>query len=299
MPQPIRIRPQAQVLPANGQQVPSVLTRIRKLVARNLGLKFSCYGEPKTGKTRFACTFPKPLLIIGFEDGTESVVGTEEVEFVQLAHTDEFTTLVEGPIKAGNYASVVVDNATRMRDMKLAELAGLSEVPVQKRVAEYKGDSRPGVYTRDHYRDAVNILKVLLAQLLDVSNKTEMNTVIIAQEANLVSDEDQKKMQGSDLIKTTIGSAVGKSLADFINAECDYIGQTCKREQLITTTTKVQGRDVQITRSTGKVDYCMRVGPHPIYYTGFRQHLDAPQLPDFITSPTYEKVLELIRGKAG
>ncbi len=37
------------------------------------GVKFLGYGPPKTGKTRLACTFPKPMLLIGTEDGTKSV----------------------------------------------------------------------------------------------------------------------------------------------------------------------------------------------------------------------------------
>ena len=36
-------------------------------------VRMSLYGGPKTGKTRFACTFPKPLLIMGTEEGTASV----------------------------------------------------------------------------------------------------------------------------------------------------------------------------------------------------------------------------------
>lgn len=289
MPQPTKLlstRPVMTQVNGAQQQPKSVLDRIRKLTVREVGLKFSVYGLPKTGKTRFACTFPKPLLIIGFEDGTESVVGTEGVNFVQLEHTDEFDTLLNGPIRSGDYASVVVDNATRMRDMRLAELAGYKEMPVQKGF---------GTYNWDQYREAAGALKLMLGRLLDLSNRTTMNTVIIAQEANLVGGEEGGK--ASDLVKPVIASAVGKGLCDFINAECDYIGQTFKREETKEVKQTVGKNTVTLTQPTGKVEYCLRVGPHPVYYTGFRQHIGAPELPDFISNPTHAKVLEVIKGK--
>ena len=284
MPQPIKV-PSAR-LQTNGQQPRvSVLDRIRPLTERKLGLKFSLYGEPKVGKTRFACTFPKPLLIVGFEDGTESVVGTQGIDFVQLEHTDEFDVLLDHKIRPGNYATVVVDNATRMRDQKLAEIAGFKEAPAQKGF---------GMYSRDHYRDTSSALKLMLSRLLDISNKSQMNTVIIAQEANLVREDDDK---GGDLIKPVIASAVGKSLADFINAECDYIGQCCKREEVRQVETTVGKNKITINQPTGKVRYYLRVGPHAVYYTGFRQHIGTPELPDFVLDPDYTKIVELIRGK--
>jgi hypothetical protein len=239
-----------------------------------------------THNTRFASTFPKPLLVIGFEDGTESIIGTEGVQFVQLEKTEELNTLIDGPIKAGDYATVVIDHATRMRDMRLAEIAGYKSVPVQ---------NGWGMYTWDHYREAAGAMKLMLSRLFDLSNRTQMNTVIIAQEGNLVKEDDTGK--GSDLVKPAIASAVGKGVADFINAECDYIGQMCKREEVRKVKTKIGNNEVPIDQPTGKVKYYLRVGPHSVYYTGFRQHIGTPELPDFIEAPTYEKVLELIRGK--
>jgi hypothetical protein len=50
-----------------------------------------------------------------------------------------------------------------------------------------------------------------------------------------------------------------------------------------------------MTTRTGKVEYVLRVGPHPIYMTGFRRvHVDGEVMPDVIIDPSYNKILSLI-----
>ena len=49
-----------------------VLGRIGPVTVAGGGLKVLVFGQSKTGKTRFSSTFPKPLLIIGTQDGAAS-----------------------------------------------------------------------------------------------------------------------------------------------------------------------------------------------------------------------------------
>ncbi len=264
-----------------------VLGRIAPVKRSNVGrFKFSLYGTPKTGKTRFACTFPKPLLLIGAEDGTASVVGTKGVDFVQLEHSNEMFEIIEA-LKTGKYASVVLDTATKLRDLRLAEITGNRNVMVQKSF---------GIAGRDQYMQLASNMKDMLAPLLDLPRVMPLNVVIIAQEQNLTAEG----VGGGDseLIRPQIGSAVGKSVSDFINAECDYICQTLIREQTTERKVKVGAMEKIVTEKTGKKEYCIRIGPHEVYTTGFRIGMERrDDIPDFIVSPTYDKVVELIEGK--
>ncbi len=261
----------------------SVLSRIAPVKPTNIGrLKFSVYGVPKVGKTRLACTFPKPLLIIGSEDGTASVVGTKGVDFVQLSRTSEFLEIVHGPLMAGKYATVVVDTATKLRDMRVAELLGMEVI--QKTFA---------LLSRDTWMQCATDMKAMLRPLLDLPRIRPINVIIIAQEQNFTDESGGS----SDIIRPAIGSALGKSLCDFVNAECDYIGQCLIREQTEEhTSTGANGKKTKVMFKTGKKEYCLRVGPHEVFITGFRRPEGLGDLPDFVVNPTYPKLVELITG---
>ena len=246
----------------------------------------SLYGLPKTGKTRLACTFPKPLLIIGSEDGTASVVGTPGVDFVQLENCYELGQLIEGPVSSGKYASVVLDNASKFRDMRIAEILGLKEVAVQKGW---------GFATRDQWVECSNSMKQMLRPILWLGRQRKLNVVIIAHEQNFTAEETGGK--SSDLLRPNIGPALGKSVCDFINAECDFIGQTHIREQTATKINTVNGKEVPYEVKTGKAEYCLRIAPTEFYQAGFRVSPKVKLAVDYLVDPTYAKIMSVINGK--
>jgi hypothetical protein len=266
----------------------SILDRISPVKKSNLGrIKFSTYGLPKSGKTRFACSFPKPLLVIGAEDGTASVVGIEGIEFVPLIRgrcCEELQELINGPIRDGRWASVVLDTGTKMRDMRLLEILGVDEMPTKK---PWGGNAMQTIWG-----PLASDLRKVWGDLLDLPNRMDLNVIMIAQEQEFTGDEGGVI---SDIIKPAVGSALGKSLCMFVNAECDYIGQTFIREEETTSEKVIQGKKVKTTQKTGKKEYCMRVGAHETYITGFR-HRPGITLPDVIVDPDYDKVRELIEG---
>lgn len=275
----------------------SVLDRIVDVRPGKVGrLKVSVYGQPKTGKTRLACTFPKPLLIAGFEDGTESVVGVPNVKFVHLLATDELTTLVEGPIAAGRWKTVVVDTATKMRDMRCEELFRASGVkPPPKKPFLYADAA-----WKEVWQQSAADLKRLLGQLLDSVRTVDLNVVVVAQEQVFgAPDENPSAVPLGEAIRPAVGSALGKQLCIWLNAECDYIGQAFIRQQTKEVKADWEGVEGGVTQvvATGRKEFCLRVGPHENYITGFRQHVGAPELPDVIVNPTYAKIEALIRGK--
>lgn len=272
-----------------------ILSRIAPVKKTSVGrLKVVVYGAPKVGKTRFACTFPKPMLLIGAEDGTDSVQGVDGVDFVQLQHTQEMFDIIE-LLKTGKYASCAIDTASKLRDMRISEIKGLDKTVIQKNF---------GFAGRDEWMQCSSDLKEIFAALLDIPRTQDLNVVVIAQEGN-------RSNEGSDsteLLRPQIGGAVGKAVGDFIDAECSYICQALIREQVVTSTKTtggkvvngkiIGGKPLTVETKTGKKEYCIRIGPHESYITGFRIGLDREgDIPDFIINPSYEKVVTIIKGE--
>lgn len=270
--------------PVDPKLITNPLDRITavKQVQRE-GLKFSIYGRPKTGKTRVAASFPKPVMFIATEDGTESIGPADDVDMCLIQKTDEIRILVDHACKGGlskqsrkPYQSIALDNATQMQSMLLAEMLGLDHIPIQH--------ARGAVQNVDNQEYSMRT-KELLAYLL----KFKGNVIFLAHEKNHTEDGTQ-----SDLIIPTIGSSVSKAVANWLNGVCSYVCQTFIREE------KVQqdvGGGVMMETGTGKGQYCLRIGAHPIYMTGFRVPPGRDKyVPDAIVNPTYDKIMEVING---
>lgn len=271
----------------------NVADRIAPLKRTSVGrLKVSFYGLPKTGKTRLGCTFPKPLLIIGTEDGTDSVVGTPGVDFVQLGNTAELVQLVQGTLMNGKYKTVMLDNATKFRDMRIDEIwaeKGVSVIPEKK----------PFLYADREWKEvwvqSSKELRNYLGLLLDLPRTIDLNVIVVAHEQNFA--EEGGAVDHGDVIKPAIGSALGKSLCAWLNGECSYICQTFIRPQTKKKIIKLPGNKVrELEERTGKKEFCLRVGPHETFITGFRVPLGRPELPDVIVDPHYDKIVKIING---
>lgn len=266
------------------------------------GLKVSLYGRSKTGKTRLTATFPKPLLILGAEDGTKSIAAARKqidqlpsgapihelllrgqptgIHFVRLLQSswlDDATRY----LASSNYRTACLDTASSFQDLVLKELLGLDEVPVQKSW---------GLTTRDTWMQCGTQVKERLRALMDLSDRSDLNVVIIAQERNFTEEGT-----GSDLVMPTVGSALTPSVTGWLNAAADYICQTFIRQGVKRTTQSVNGQEVTLEQP-GANEYCLRTGSHPVYQTGFRLP-PGTVLPDVIVDPTYGKVAALIRGE--
>lgn len=288
--------PKRTTTPTKTVSKSGLLARAKPLADSDLsGIKVCLYGRAKTGKTRLVSTFPKPIVIIGAEDGTRSIRGAEGIDFVRLllnandANTlapkgnyiliDELPQYVE-ELKTSGYATVSVDTASVMADMILANILGLDRVPEQKSWA---------MASQQQYGEQSLQLKTILKNIIDLP----MNVVITAH------DRDFKEEGGrdSELIAPSVGPNLSPKVAAWLNGAVEYICQTFIRKEVKTAKSKVGGKEQEISVPTGKFEYCLRVGAHPVYVTGFRQPLDAPELPECIVNPTYEKIAKLIFGE--
>lgn len=239
------------------------------------GIKMNVYGRGKTGKTRLACTFPKPLLLIGTEDGTKSVRGMG-VDYVRIHQSAELPELC-GALRQSKYKTAVLDTAGGLLDIVLKEVLGLDELPLQRSwgMAEQRDWQTCGAQVKER-----------LHGLLDLADRYNLNVVVIAHERNFNEE------QNSDVMIPSIGAALTPTVAAWLNNACDYICQMFIREEVVQQKSKT---GPTINRKTGKKEFCLRVGPHPIYQTGFRLPPNT-ELPDCIVDPTYEKIARLIRG---
>lgn len=240
------------------------------------GIKLSLYGRSKTGKTRLIATFPKPVLIIGAEDGTRSIRNVKGVDFVLIKDSKEVLELASGAVDAG-YATVAVDTASALADKILAEIMGVSQIPAQKSW---------GMATREQYGQQSLQLKSLLREVLNLPT----NVIITAHERNFNEDGN-----GSDLLLPTVGSALSPSVTGWLNGAAEYIAQTFIQEATEEKEVKVGTKTLKSRQKTGGAEYCLRIGPHPVYTTGFRLP-EGFELPDFIVNPDYNKIMAVING---
>lgn len=273
-----------------------VLSRIGTLSEHKLrSARLALYGLPKSGKTRLACSFPKPLLLIGFEDGTASVQGIKGIDFVLLRETSELHELYEGPIKAGKYASVVLDNGTKMRDMRIVELfasKGLSGADVP----EKKPFMFASALWREVWVQCSKDMKDLLFPLYDMPLRSNLCTVTIAQEQNFSPEGGEGGGGGGEMLKPNFGSAVGKTVSEFIHASVDHVGHTFVRQKVKEIVQTANGQQVTISQPTKEVEYCLQITPDDYYQAGFRVSHDKP-LPPVLVNATYDKLVKMIRGE--
>ena len=244
------------------------------------GININAYGKSGTGKTTIACTFPKPLLIIGAEDGTKSVYNVKGVEFVRINNSSEIGELVSHIQQTGKYKTVLMDTASSLQDMILTEILGLDEPPIQLSW---------GLASRGQWGQCVIQTKERLRSLIELP----CNTFISAQERVHNSDEESTE---NITLDPYISNGVTPSVNGWLTPKCDYVVQTFIRQQTKKKTIKVGGKPVTELVKTGKVEYCIRTYPDPAYTIKFRVPKGTP-LPEAIVDPCYEDIINLIRGK--
>lgn len=275
------------------------------------GFKLNVYGRGKTGKTRLACSFPKPMLLIGTEDGTKSIatgrvrkgeisnrtivwsltlVGKPMgIDFIRIQNTDEMDDildLLKHPQQffddQPSYFSCALDHGSGFQNLIVKEFLGLDEVPNQRSWGMMKQEQWGGV--NNQFMDKIG-------KLLDLPEKTGLNVVIIAHERNF-KDENTS----SDIMTPSIASALTPGCCTWLNGACDYICQCFIRQHEEYKETPLKDGKVLKTRipNSSKPEFCLRIGPHGVYHTGFRHVGDS--LPDVIVNPSYEKVCKLIQG---
>lgn len=247
------------------------------------GIKVNVYGRSGTGKTTFWATFPKPILALvcsgGNRPGELRSINTPEyrrtIKSLHVESSADIYEVVDHQQQTGEYATVVLDHLTSFQDLVLAEILGVDQVPEQKSW---------GFASREQYGACTRDCKQVLRALLNLG----CNVVVVAQERNFNEDTD------NGFLLPSVASAVSPSLAGWLNPAVDYIGRTIIRQKTEQRKVKVAGKVKTREVVTDGVEYCLHVGPSPVYMTKFRMPKGIP-LPDVIVDPTYDKMLKLIQ----
>lgn len=284
--------------PGTNHRTAGVISRISPIgFDPKEGIKILIYGRSGTGKTTLWSTFPKPILAIlcsgGDNPGELRSIDTPklrtQVSQVVLRHSSEVGDLAQYLLTSSGkarYATVVLDHVTGLQDLVLKEILGLDEVPVSKAW---------GLASQQQYGQCTLQCKELLRQLLSLS----CNVVVVGQEREFRNDDP---IAGggvvSDVITPFVGVGLMPSLAGWLNTATDYITQTFLRQGERIVRETVAGKPTVRRVKTGKVEFCLRTGPHPVFTTKFRLPRGTP-LPDCVVDADYGKIISLVGGVLG
>lgn len=262
-----------------------VVGRIKPISFEDMGIQINIYGRSGTGKTTLWSTFPKPILVAicsGSQRSGElrsiAVEDRKQINSVILKNSEEFGELIKYQTESTAYKTAVLDHVSGLQDLVLAELLGIDELPEQKSW---------GMASREQYGQCALQLKTYLRTLLDLT----CNVVIVGQQRDFGTGDDS-----DEITMPYVASAVTPSVVGWLNPACDYICQTFIREQTVSKQVKIAGKPKTVTERTGRMEYCLRTGPHATYTTKFRVPKGSP-LPEVIVDPDYNKIMQVIQGK--
>ena len=252
-------------------KVPAVVRGIKSVEDLDENHVVLLYGKSGRGKTKTAATFPGPVLFIDInnEKGLKTVKKVKGLKFARVKTWKDFQELYwhlrdDSP----DYKTIVLDQITGLQDL------GMKAVRAHFKLDDdepFEGFKKWGKLSGD--------MKQWLSSYRELSDL--YNVVFIAHERAF--DEGE-----SDDLDPSVGARVIPSVGDFVAGACDIIGQSFIRSRKEKNN---KGKTISVP------EYCLRVGPHPIYTTKIRRPAEAGPLPEFIVDPTYRKLVAIESGE--
>lgn len=243
-------------------RIQAVKRRIVPVSQAEQFVKVLVYGVNGAGKTRFAATAPKPLIIDINEKGTDSV---KDYPGVDVFHAKTWADVVyafwflhEG---GHGYDSVVIDNLTSLQNMCMRH--------VLKENSDRDPNKDPTTPTQ---RDWGKLAELLKPRILDFRN-LDMHVIFIAQE-RILKDKNEEGEDSVDSVHVPDMSPGSRGVA---MGAVGVIGRIYQRE--LTTTVKGKEKSVWEPR--------MLVGPHESYITKDR----TGNLGRIVRNPTVPKII--------
>lgn len=148
-----------------------IMSRISKPEVQSTYLKVLIYSEPGVGKTTFAGTAPKPL-IIDVERGARVLQGKNDIDVLEYVSIEQVEKLIDYAV-AGNaafdkYETFVFDSLSELQrrdiDAQLIKSSKTVGAPVYKA-------------TWDHYGESTQRLRSLMSRFRDLNK----NIIVTAQ----------------------------------------------------------------------------------------------------------------------
>ena len=136
------------------------------------GITLALYGRSGTGKTTFACTFPKRALLIrvGMDDGVLSVKDVDGVDTTPLVRDpDQISEIVQEQRENSTWKTLILDTASELQNVTLQKVVGLNSAPTQLSW---------GVARQEQWGDVAVGMKDKMRDLLDLAT-TGTHIIII------------------------------------------------------------------------------------------------------------------------
>lgn len=245
----------------------SILTRAKPIEDIESHIVMLCYGQAGKGKTVFACTFPKPLLLIDIkEKGFESVIDVPGVDLLEINEWEELEDTYWALEKGTKYQSIVIDQLTAMQALAIGKIRKDNDMDPDEVISQRSWGRVSGLMVTwvDNFRNLVDKYHICL-------NAHEKLT--------------EPQEEDDDRIAPSVGSNLMKSVASFVNGAVSVIGNAYVRE-------------VKLEDKSTQIQFCMRVGPHAYYAAKIRRPVSAGPAPGVIVNPTFEKVLKVSKGES-
>lgn len=239
---------------------------------------FAIYGRSGTGKTTLACSFPGPVYLIDInDDGDDSVADIKDLEIAEpktwQEMEDHYWYLKKGD---HDFQTVIIDTITNMQQLAIVKI-----LESKKKRTDNAGDW--GTMTKREWGDVAQLMKTWI----DNWKNLDMEVVFNAQDRLFnVSDEDDEESQ----LDPEVGPRLSPSVKSALNAAVSFIGNTFIRQREVIK--EVAGKKKHVL----KTEYCLRVGPNSVYITKVRKPKGI-ELPSVIVDPTYDDIVDLIKGE--
>jgi len=232
------------------------------------------YGRSGTGKTTLAASWPKKLVLFDVNDkGTDSIsdIHDDDIDIINVRSWDDFEAgywyVYE---KSKDYSTVIVDTVSQLQQILVYEMSKNKDKP-----------GHWGTMTRQAWGDLTSKMKTWITYFRDLP----MEVVFIAQDRVFSGDEES---DDNHMIDPEVGPALSPSVAKHLNASAHVIVNTFIRRRIVKTK-PIKGKSQKIE----KIDYCLRVGPNPIYATKFRKPKSII-LPSVLSNPDYDKIRSIM-----
>jgi hypothetical protein len=238
-------------------------------IERNLALL--CYGDQKTGKTVFGCTFPKPLLLIDIvEDGDDSVVDVDGVDVLHLREWQELEDAYWYLERGTQYKSVVLDQLTGLQSLVIRDLKAK------------KGQKPDDVFSQRSYGQLGGLLIEWMKNYKNLIKPTEdregYHVCFLAHQKRIDPQEED-----DDRLAPEVTAALTGSIVSYVLGAVSVIGN-----QYI--------RRVKVGKHDYTFEHCMRL-VSDYYRCGIRRPVSAGAAPEYIVDPTFEKIMALSKGE--
>lgn len=274
-------KPKARTATRQSTRAPSrssLSSRIKTVASIKKPRSWAIYGRAGTGKTTLAGTFPGPILLVDVKDeGTDSVSDVKGLDVFEVETSDDLDELYwylkENP---KGYKTVAIDTVTQLQQIRVEEV-GESKGLKGKQAGDW------GTLTKQDWGSIASWLKKVITDFRGL----DMEVVFLAQDRVFnVGDEESD----AGALDPEVGPRLSPSVMSHLCAAVHMVGHTFIREKV--TQKKVNGKKVEVRNK----EYCLRLGPNSYYITKLRKPRSI-ELPDFLSNPTYEDILEIVTGE--